>query len=156
MQEIYAHEHPLDGIKQSIFLAGPSPRDANDYNWRLEAVECLRRKRFLGAVFIPLPRDGNWLPNFNAQVNWEWEYLESADVIAFWIPRDLKSLPGFTTNIEFGLYVKSGKIVLGFPERAPKTRYLHLLAQKHGVMVFHTIEATIDAAIALLPTISAI
>ena len=150
MHEVYAHEHPQAEGLSSIFLAGPSPRNAEDYNWRPEALEHLRKKNFSGVVYIPLTRDGIWLPNYNAQAEWEWKYLERTDVIAFWIPRDLESLPGFTTNVEFGLYVKSGKVVLGFPEGAPKIRYMQLLAEANGVRVCHTLADTLDAAIALL------
>ena len=42
----------------------------------------------------------------------------------FWIPRDLEKLPGFTTNIEAGEWLHSGKLVIGAPDEAPKIRYL--------------------------------
>lgn len=61
---------------------------------------------------------------FSRQVSWETEHLEKATVVLFWIPRDLEELPGFTTNIEFGEYMKSGKIVIGSPLDAPKMSYL--------------------------------
>ena len=50
--------------------------------------------------------------------------LHLSDVILFWIPRDLDTLPGFTTNIEWGVWHASGRCVLGAPPNAPKLRYL--------------------------------
>jgi hypothetical protein len=32
----------------------------------------------------------------------------AAAAILFWIPRGLRTLPGFTTNVEFGLDVTTG------------------------------------------------
>ena len=73
---------------------------------------------FPGVVLIPERRD--WVSSFDYidQVEWEFTCLEAATVIAFWIPRDLISLPGFTTNVEFGRYVGSGKCVYGRPASA--------------------------------------
>jgi hypothetical protein len=64
------------------------------------------------------------------QVEWEYECLELSDLIVFWVPRDLKKLPGFTTNVEFGRYIASGKVLYGRPYEAPKTRYLDRLYKK--------------------------
>lgn len=56
--------------------------------------------------------------------------LERASVIAFWVPRDLERLPGFTTNVEFGGYVGSGRVVYGRPDGWPMNRYLDWLYGK--------------------------
>lgn len=146
LELIYAHEtwnenHP------SIFLAGPSPRNAEHYNWRPEAVRLLQELHFDGAVFIPLPRDGDWLDDYDAQIIWELEYLRRAKAIAFWIPRDKENLPAFTTNVEFGMFAKSGKIVLGYPANAIKMRYLHKIADIEGVPVASTLEETLRHAV---------
>jgi len=150
MNIVYAHEVPNDTKAPSIFLAGPSPRDPIHPNWRPEALNILTGLMFAGTIFIPLPRSGQWLPNYEAQVDWELAYLHAATVLAFWIPRDLKMLPGFTTNVEFGIYVNSGKIVLGFPLDAPKMRYLAHVARIHNVPVYHTLGQTMVGALNLL------
>lgn len=150
MHVLYAHEK-LEGIPaQSIFLAGPSPRDKEHYSWRPEALKILKNAGFKGTVFVPLPRSGEWSRDYDSQVGWELEHLEMASVVVFWIPRDLETLPAFTTNVEFGLYVKSGKIVLGFPEDAPKMRYLVYLAKKYNASVYHTLEETLKGATSIL------
>ena len=43
----------------------------------------------------------------------------------------MKTLPGLTTNVEFGAWVGSGKVVFGAPEGAPHVRYLEHYAAKH-------------------------
>jgi hypothetical protein len=63
-------------------------------------------------------------------VEWEFAALERADVLLFWVPRDTESLPGFTTNVEFGRYVGSGRMVYGRPEGRPHNRYLDWLFEK--------------------------
>ena len=63
------------------------------------------------------------------------------------MPRDLKMLPGFTSNVEFGEWMKSGKVILGYPEGAPKMRYLHMKANTYDIPVFHTLKETLDCAL---------
>jgi hypothetical protein len=48
----------------------------------------------------------------------------------FWVPRDLVTFPGFTTNVEFGRYVGSGRCIYGRPPGSPQTKYLDWLYRK--------------------------
>ncbi|HCC22694.1 TPA: NUDIX hydrolase [Candidatus Falkowbacteria bacterium] len=147
MQVVYARESPPEEITKSIFLAGPSPRDDSHLNWRVEALEILQRIGYDGVVFIPLPRDGNWSHSYDSQVIWESTYLHMADLIVFWIPRDLHALPAFTTNVEFGWWFSSGKATLGFPVHAPKMRYLEHHAKDECVSIFYTLEDTLQGVV---------
>ena len=135
-------------IKRSIFLAGPCPRkeDHVDRTWHDDALHYLASIGYDGHVLIPLPFVGDYVDG----VHWEETYLNIADVILFWVPRDLDALPGFTTNIEFGEWFKSGKIVLGYPQGAPKMSYLDLKAKENGVQVRNTLEETLDAALQMV------
>ncbi len=117
-----------------------------NYNWRPEALRILSEHGFKGMVYVPLPREGDWAENYYAQVEWELDFLDKAHMIAFWIPRDLKHLPGFTTNVEFGMYLKSKKIVLGYPQGAAKMRYLDTVARVNNVPVYHSLEETLVCA----------
>lgn len=123
MQVVYVPEVPAETFSKSIFLAGPSPRGAEDLDWRPEALKVLEDLGYDGVVFVPLPRGGDWRHHYDAQVEWELTYLNMADVIAFWVPRS-KELPGLTTNVEFGMFYDSGKAMLGYPENATQMRYL--------------------------------
>lgn len=142
MNIIYARQT----LPKSIFLVGPTPRSKEVKSWRPEAAEILNNLGFTGTVFIP--ENANWGPkdSYDDQVFWEWEALDQATTIACWIPRDLINMPAFTTNVEFGLYAKSGKLVLGYPREAPKMHYLNYLAQRYHVPVCHTLEETMTIA----------
>ena len=104
----------------SLFLAGPTPRDPSVRSWRRDALDILKELNFIGTVLIPERQ--NWQTAFEYidQVEWEYAGLEQATVVVFWIPRDLKLLPGFTTNVEFGRYVGKKPCVYGRPDEAPK------------------------------------
>lgn len=152
MNIVYAQEDFTEISPSSIFLAGPSPRGNNEYNWRPRALEILKEKNFSGDVFVPLPRDEKYMTDFDydSQIDWELKYLNLAKVIVFWIPRDVQNLPGFTTNVEFGMFLKSKKIILGYPEGSPKMRYLHYVAEKNKVPVFNDLEETLLSALDML------
>jgi len=148
MRVVYARQECPDLAGPSLFLAGPTPRSRGVPSWRPEALRLLRGLAFAGTVFVPEEPGEGGFPEVYAeeQVRWEWDCLERADRIAFWVPRDLKTLPGFTTNVEFGLYCRSGKVLLGYPAGAPKMRYLHLLANACGVPVYHDLAGLLRAA----------
>jgi hypothetical protein len=123
-------DQPLEVRPPSIFLAGPTPRSVDVPSWRPEALDILRGLKFAGAVLVPERRDWTVQFDYLDQVEWEYNGLESCTVVAFWVPRDPSALPGFTTNVEFGRYVGSGRCVYGRPAGAPQTRYLDWLYRK--------------------------
>jgi 8-oxo-dGTP pyrophosphatase MutT (NUDIX family) len=149
MQVVYAKQNPPDSWKHAIFLAGPTPRDPKTPSWRPEALKQLEAMGYDGVVFIPEQADGQWKGSYTDQTEWEAMGLEMSDRIVFWVPRDLVSMPAFTTNVEFGRHVDGGKVVLGFPEGAPKTRYLDWMAgdADPDVPVVNTLKETLEAAI---------
>lgn len=134
---------------KSIFLAGPISREKVDFKmtWQHLAITLLSKYTDDLAIFCPMPFSNQ---GYEAQIEWEEEHLEQATVILFWVPRDLVTLPAFTTNVEFGEYYKSGKMVVGFPQDAPKIRYLEYKAIKYGVPLSYTITDTVANAIELL------
>jgi hypothetical protein len=129
MNIIFAGE-ALELQGPSIFLAGPTPRSSEVPSWRPEAIDLLRELGFTGTVLIPERQDWTIKFSYADQVEWECAGLESCSVIAFWVPRQLPAMPGFTTNVEFGRYVGSGRCVYGRPAGAPHTGYLDWLYKK--------------------------
>lgn len=146
MQVVYAPESPPSQFTKSIFLAGPSPRDPAQPNWRPEALAALEAMGYDGVVFVPLPRNGDWSHGYDAQVEWELTHLNMADVALFWVPRS-KDLPALTTNVEFGAFYDTGKAILGYPKEATQMRYLDHLAKTESVTVCGTMEDTLRAAV---------
>lgn len=147
MQIVCVPNRPPQAFKKSLFLAGPSPRDPSHPNWRIEALKILEELGYDGVVFVPLPETGNWPAVYDDQVEWEKRHLDMADTIAFWVPRDMEKLPALTTNVEFGMYYSSGKVVLGYPESAPHMRYLATHAMNEKIPVFHDPRESLKAAV---------
>lgn len=145
MQITYAQEQ----LEESIFLAGPTVRPGVDLqSWRPEALRLLKEKGFKGRVFVPeMPGGGLSAGTVDQQIRWEWSALDQASVIVFWVPRDLALIPGFTTNVEFGSFDNSGKVLLGYPADAEKMRYMDRLARRYHVPVFDDLSTLLDAAI---------
>ncbi|MDI1465284.1 nucleoside 2-deoxyribosyltransferase domain-containing protein [Catellatospora sp. KI3] len=150
---VYAGMEPPEWWDAALFLAGPTPRSPDVASWRPQAVELLR-ELWQGpgrlAVFVPETQAGGMPHGWDAQVAWEDAGLHLSDVIVFWVPRDLATLPGFTTNVEWGRWEGSGRAVLGAPPDAPGLRYLRHYAQVHGVPVAGTLAATLLAALAAI------
>lgn len=149
MKIIYAREPITQPLGMSIFLAGPTPRIQRVSSWRPEAIKLLESHGFKGTVLVPEDRGGVFKGDYIDQVDWEHEGLDKASVILFWIPRQLTDMPGFTTNVEFGLYASSGRVVLGAPTDAPKMRYLRYVADKLSISHFESLDETIERAIKL-------
>lgn len=124
---VYAGELLPESTTSTIFLAGPSPRKDMDRHWRDDALDYLYEIGYDGAVLVPVPRDHQWPANYDSQIEWELRMMKLADKILFWVDRDLVDMPAFTTNVEFGYWVRSQKIVYGRPNTAPKNRYLDAL-----------------------------
>jgi hypothetical protein len=131
---------------RSIFLAGPTPRSSDVKSWRPEALDYLRRTGFDGDVLVPERKDFKAQFGYCDQVEWELMGLERCSVVLFWVPRDMVTMPALTTNVEFGMYIKSNKIVYGRPQTAANIRYLDVLYQKWQGIPCKTLEQTLDVA----------
>ena len=140
--------YALQPLRQSIFLAGPTPRSEDVPSWRPEAIRQLKEMGFDGDVYVPESADWKSHTSYDAQVHWEWEALKQSSVIVFWVPREIETMPAFTTNVEFGDWVKSGKVILGAPVDAPKMNYLRMLGKKYNVPCYDTLTETLQAAVA--------
>jgi hypothetical protein len=114
----------------SIFLAGPTPRSKSIKSWRPKAIEILKSLGYNGQVIVPETEFQSKNFDYIKQCEWENSGLKDCSVIVFWIPRNLKTMPAFTTNVEFGRFVRSNRTLYGRPDDAPKNRYLDWLYKK--------------------------
>lgn len=116
-------------------------------SWRLEAIQILGQLAYQGELYVPEPEGcGSFSSSgldASRQILWERTALKAAGVIAFWVPRDLNILPGFTTNVEFGEWSGSGKCVLGFPPQAQKMGYLEYVAMEKGIPLCYSLTKTL-------------
>lgn len=157
---IHATE-PLVDLKENVcFLCGPSPRDSNIVSWRKEAIELFEKHNYTGTLLIPEDRTWKHKAEYDSQVQWEYDGLLQSTHIMFWIPRDLNNMPGYTTNVEFGMIIGNlewakiiekipPKIVLGSPEGTPKMSYLNWHADRLGIPRYNTLEDTVKAITAM-------
>lgn len=141
--------------KNSIFLAGPTKRNSNfELSWRKKAVEILKECNFNGVIYIPEFQSGKIKEeDLNRQMHWEWKCLDYAGVILFWVPRTIQTMPGFTTNVEFGIYTEKrpNNVVLGYPKYAEKMDYLKILyKEKTNKIPADTLRRTILNALEIL------
>lgn len=154
MKLIFADEALPTTLTRSLFLAGPSPRDKDTLDWRIEALEVLQTLQFEGEVFIPIPRnkfygkgdDASW--TYTNQIAWECAARQMSDKIVFWVARNITGkMPGFTTNVEFGEDLHSGKILYGRPSDADKCRYLDKRIEEVGQIVFQDLQALLQSTL---------
>ena len=158
MHIVYTGEEMPEKFTSSIFLAGPTPRNPQEQkSWRPEALKILENIGYDGLVFVPDPRSGEFKLDYNDQVDWEEKYLNVADCIVFWVPRDLEldskgypKMAAFTTNVEFGFWADSGKIVFGAPPQAAKNGYLKHYCEQYKVPMSDSLEATLASAMEML------
>mgnify|MGYP003109660019 FL=1 len=147
---------PIPYQRKLVFLAGPTPRDGST-SWRVSAEDSFREESSLldetydVSLIIPEPRDGVFHGDSDAQ--WEHLAINACDVLLFWVPRDLKDLPGFTTNVEFGYFLRDKeKVVYGRPFNTPNVGYLDWLFKKtrRPEVPFRTLHSCVLNAIHLL------
>lgn len=108
-------------------------------------------------MFIPIPRAYFYgekslseCHDYTDQLTWEVECRQIADKLVFWVPRDIQGgFPGFTTNVEFGEDLITGKIMYGRPDGADNTRYLDSRFKEKGV-IHITLDSLLSATIILL------
>lgn len=146
MEINYSDQEVIKG-KKSIFLAGPTPRGENAKSWRTDACKILEELGFDGVVYVP--EYSTWKPkeDYVDQAMWERIGLTEATVILFWIPRSIPEMAGFTTNVEFGYWLHSNKVIYGRPDGAPKTKYLDWLYElDYGKKPYNDLKELLIAA----------
>lgn len=157
MQIVFSDEVIPDSTTKSIFLAGPSPRSLEVFDWRVDAVAYLEKVQFDGIVYIPRWRsqfyktieEGEF--DYDHQIVWERTARKRADVEVFWLARDIKGkMPGFVTNFELGEDYKLGHVLYGRPDSADKVGYMTLCAELEQLPVYKSLTDILDVALSQL------
>lgn len=140
----------------SVFLAGPTRRNSHyEKSYRKEIVRLYQDAGFDGIIYVPeIFEERAFDENeVEKQTRWEWNCLDAAGIILFWVPRKLLDMPAFTTNVEFGIYTekKPKQVVLGYPKDAEKMRYLRLRYEEAtGRRPCSSLKELIDESLSLL------
>ncbi len=155
MQFVFADDELPTKVYKTIFLAGPNPRykdgDIVEETWRHRAIQYLEDYGYDGHVFIPLPKRCftiggtvvDPVTDYNHQVDWEDKAMARADVLLFYVDRR-NGLQGLTTNIEFGRYLDSGRMVYGRPNDAENIRYLDEQVRKRKRIICSDHDTELD------------
>ena len=138
MTKVYRYEETEQSVNEiigpSIFLAGPTVRGNQQHliSWRFEAIEIFRKLNFNGSLIVP-----EFSNNYESDKErfdlpiWEFNGLNKADIILFWIPRT-RELIGLTTNFELGLWLSRDvyKVIYGRPDDAYRINYCDIMYNK--------------------------
>lgn len=139
----------LDKLHNAVFLAGPCPREDYEKNdvWRKEAYSIFEDIGFDGDILNPTNKNYGLMKDLTKQTDWENEAMHKASAIIFYLERTEKN-PGFTSNIEMGMWLKSNNIFVCIPDDSRKKNanaYIRIKCDQAGIPVFNTLEETIIA-----------
>lgn len=134
MAKIITAVEPIDTSGFKVFLAGAIDM-GNAVDWQSVVISLLSKYEDM-VIFNPRR------PNFTAdtldeQIHWELEALEIADAIIMWFPRFSKAPISF---FETGLYLQSGKIILGAEVGFYRRRNLEITSERYGVEIVPTVQ----------------
>lgn len=161
MKLVFSNEPFPTEVTKSIFLAGPSPRykegdEIQTNTWRHYAIDYLKSLNYDGIVYIPIPRDffygekaNSNLISYLKQIDYEQSALERADIILFYLDRKNDN-EGLTTNVEFGKYYDSGRVVYCRPKDAVKVRYLDNLCFEKGLTIYLNLNEALEHSLYLI------
>lgn len=137
---IHPHEDEPDDLKAgtSVFLAGTIDM-GNSVDWQSVAAEMFAGRD--GNYILYNPRQEEWHPEregeMDYQVNWELEHLENAD----WILMNfLAGSQSPITLLEFGLYARSGKLVVVCPPDYYRYDNIRISCKRYSVPLFADLE----------------
>ena len=139
----------LDNLHNAVFLAGPCPREDYEKNdvWRKEAYSIFEDIGFKGDILNPTNKNYMLMKDLTKQTDWENEAMHKASAIIFYLERTEKN-PGFTSNVEIGMWLKSNNIFVCIPDDSRKKNanaYIRIKCDQAGIPVFNTLEETIIA-----------
>ena len=125
----------------SVFLAG-SIEMGKAEDWQSKVQEALKDE----SVMLFNPRrddwDASWEQNlknkeFAAQVKWEHDYLEVADVIFLYFDPDTKSP---ISLMELGLFADKKDIIVICPDGFYRKGNVEFICKEYGLSLFNTLE----------------
>lgn len=141
----------LPSTARVVFLAGSIEMGAAT-DWQSQLIAALGDRD----VFVLNPRrdewDASWRqsidePKFRAQVEWELDGLDRADVIAMWFAPETKAP---ISLLELGLHARGGKLIVGCPDGYWRKGNVEVVCTRYGIPLvgdWHAFIATIRTAV---------
>jgi hypothetical protein len=121
----------------SVFLAGAIDM-GSAVDWQSYVIDKLSEYDNLTIVN---PRRPNFTPDtLDEQIHWELKALEEVDIILMWFPKDAKAPISF---FEAGLYLRSGKIVIGAEDGFYRRRNLEITSKRYGEPLLDALDTMI-------------
>lgn len=121
----YSDQEIIKGEK-SIYLVGPTSGDKNIPSWRLEACKYLEEIGFDGVVYVPEISTKEKEKGKN-QERWERHAILESSIICFWIPKEIENDLYTDTDLDFGYWFSTNKVIYGTNAQTKTTRYLDWL-----------------------------
>lgn len=129
----WEHDH-------KVFLAGAIDM-GKAVDWQSWVIKRLKDEPHI-ALFNPR-RATAFTPEMETeQILWEIKFLELVDTIFMWYPAESKAP---ISILETGLYLKSGKLLLGVEDGWHKKRTLEVYADHTGTSFYHDLPSMIEA-----------
>lgn len=128
--------HNVDGFK--VYLGGAIDM-GQAVDWQTTLARALEAET--GIVLINPRRDDFQPEHFDEQVRWELDALEQADLVLMWFPAQSQAPIAL---LETGLYMRTGKLLLGAEAGYYRRRNLELTAEFYGVTLWSTLAELIE------------
>jgi hypothetical protein len=133
-------------LETRIFLAGSIEMGAAE-DWQAQISNAFSE---LSNVVLLNPRREHWdptweqslyEPRFVDQVEWELEMMDRADLIAMYFQPSTKSP---ITLLEFGLYARSGKLIVCCPEGFWRKGNVDIVCRRYGIMQAYDLQGLVQ------------
>lgn len=135
----FRHESALQGPALKVFLAGTIEM-GNSHDWQADVKEMLKD---VPGLILFNPRRDDWDSSWDQegpevidQIEWELEHMEKSDIILMHFEPGTKSM---ITLLEFGLYCKSGKLVVHCPRGYERKTNVDVTGKRYGTRFIHHI-----------------
>lgn len=132
---IAPNRYPQEGFK--VYLAGAI--DMGDaVNWQQEVIAQFADTE---GIILLNPRRSEFTDAMEqSQIEWELEAMENADLILMWFP---KASEAPISLLEMGLYLRSGKLLIGVEDGYYRQKNIELTTRRYNVPVFYTLNELI-------------
>lgn len=122
----------------SVFLAGAIDM-GSAVNWQDQVTELVQGHSLV--VFNPR-RSEFTADTLDEQIKWELEHLDKATTVFMWFPKDAKAP---VAMLETGLFLNSGRLIVGAEDGFYRRRNLELTCEYCKVPLYNTIGLCIAA-----------